>query len=198
MLLGANGLDPKRFKSWIFTPGMHFKSPNKWWGDLGKRDFPHEGIDFCLYRDDTGRIVRLDQKTRLPAMHSGSIKSLFNDYLGQAMVIEHDAESSQAVPLISIYAHTTPLDHINTGYTVAKGEIIATIADTSQSKAKILPHLHYTIGIPRAKLVVDSFVWNHMRDPDRIALLDPIGLLDWPYETGDYRSIMTVSSNLSE
>ena len=81
---------------------MMFNSPGKWWGDLGQRDFPHEGIDFCFYRDDSGRIVRLDQKTRLPAMHNGIVRSMFTDYLGQAVIIEHDDAPSQDGTLVSI------------------------------------------------------------------------------------------------
>ena len=50
MLIEANGLDPDDFKCWVFSPGMLFDAPNKWWDDYGRRDFPREGMDFCLYR----------------------------------------------------------------------------------------------------------------------------------------------------
>ena len=141
MLIEANDLDINDFQSWVFFPEMLFNSPDKWWGDLGQRDFPHEGIDFCFYRDDSGRIVRLDQKTRLPAMHNGIVRSMFTDYLGQAVIIEHDDAPSQDGTLVSIYAHTKPFDHIRPGCPVAEGDIIASIADTSRSKASIFPHL---------------------------------------------------------
>ena len=49
MLIEANGLDPGGFNRWAFCHGMLFKSPDKWWGDYCRRDFPHEGLDFCLY-----------------------------------------------------------------------------------------------------------------------------------------------------
>lgn len=181
MLIEANHFDINDFQSWVFYPGMLFSSPDKWWGDLGQRDFPHEGIDFCLYRDDSGRIVRLDHKTRLPAMHNGTVRSTFTDYLGQGVIVEHDDAPSQDGRLVSIYAHTRPLEHIRPGYRVTEGEIIATIADVSHSKATIYPHLHYTIGKPAAGIVYNGFVWNDMREPDWFALLNPLSIIDWPY-----------------
>ena len=59
MLIEANGLDPDEFQSWSFRPGMLFNSPDKWWGDHGQRDFPHEGVDFCLYQDRFGKVLRI-------------------------------------------------------------------------------------------------------------------------------------------
>jgi murein DD-endopeptidase MepM/ murein hydrolase activator NlpD len=180
MLIEANGLDPNDFQSWVFYPGMCFNSPDKWWGDLGRRDFPHEGVDFCLHRDGAGRVRRLDHETRIPVMQDGVVRCMFADYLGQAVVIEHEKTQPEIGTFISIYAHTRPLDHIKPGVIVKQGDIIATIADTSRSKAKILPHLHYTLGHPSPDLAYDSFIWNDMRDPGLVTLLDPLGVIDWP------------------
>jgi hypothetical protein len=182
MLIETNGLDPDDFKRWLFCPGMRFNSPDKWWGDWGRRDFPHEGIDFCLYADGCRRVRRLDHETRIPLMHDGVVRSMFADYLGQTVVIEHEMTQPEIGPLISIYAHTRPLDHIKPGVFAKQGDIIATIADTSRSKAKILPHLHFTLGHPSPDLVYERFVWNDMRDPNLVTLLNPLGLIDWPYE----------------
>ena len=63
--------------------------------------------------------------------------------------------------------------------------MIATIANTRQSKATILPHLHFTLGLPTPDLAYDPFVWNMMRDPGLIALLNPIELIDWPSKVLD-------------
>lgn len=82
VLLELNGIDPDEFIGWIFHPGMLFGSPQKWWGGGGRRDFPHEGIDFCLYQDSSGNLKRLSPKTRIPAMHSGVVRGAFSDYLG--------------------------------------------------------------------------------------------------------------------
>ncbi len=179
-LLTVNGLNPDDVKCWLFCPGMLFNSPDKWWGDLSLRDFPHEGVDFCLYRDHSGKIVHLDHTTRIPVMHTGTVRALFTDFLGQAVIIEH--ETDQKRKYLSVYAHTTPRSEIRPGVTVHAGDVIANIADTSRSKAGIHPHLHISFGIPTPDLIYEPFIWNCMRDPGLVALLDPLHILDWPWE----------------
>jgi len=181
MLIQANTLDSNDFKCWIFWPGMLFNSLDKWWGDHGRRDFPHEGIDLCLYEDRSGRLVRLDEKIRIPAMDDGVVRAIFTDYLGQAVIIEHETAQSGNGRYVSVYAHTKPREGLRSGVIVKEGEIIATIADTRRSKAKILPHLHFSLGRPSPDLVYENFVWNIMRDPDRVALMDPLEAIKGPW-----------------
>ena len=194
-LIEANGFDPDDFQRWIFSPGMLFGSPDKWWGDFGRRDFPHEGIDFCLYRDAAGQVRRLDEHTRIPVMHDGCVMALFSDYLGQAVVIEHDGLPGISGKAISIYAHTTPRAGILPGVRVRAGDIIASIAGTGRSKANILPHLHFSCGQPSADIVYEPFVWNQMRDPGRVVLHDPRGLVDWPSDVLTPQSQMIVMTS---
>jgi murein DD-endopeptidase MepM/ murein hydrolase activator NlpD len=180
MLIAANGIAPEDFQSWVFCENMTFNAPGKWWGDYGQRDFPHEGIDLCLYIDGAGRLCRLDEQTRIPAMHDGVVKAMFNDYLGRAVIIEHDAGKGEKEKYLSAYAHTTPRAQIQLGAKVKRGCIIATIADTRKSKANILPHLHYSLGRPSPDLVYDHFVWNFMLDRALVTLLDPMEMIDGP------------------
>lgn len=184
MLAIANALDTRDFRGWVFDPGMAFQSSNKWWGDLSRRDFPHEGVDFCFYTDNACRKHRLDAGTRIPAMDDGRIRAVFDDYLGRSLVVGHATGSDECVDYISIYAHTRPLDHIRPGADVTAGEIIATIADTSRFKASIPAHLHFTLGVPAAGLRFDTFVWNDMRNPSLVRLLDPHPLTapGWPFD----------------
>jgi murein DD-endopeptidase MepM/ murein hydrolase activator NlpD len=181
-LIEANGIDPDDFKCWVFCPAMLFGAPDKWWGDYGRRDFPHEGLDFCLYRDAADHLRRLDENTRIPVMHDGRVRALFNDYLGQAVVIEHDRIPAIPEKAISIYAHTKPRDGILPGVKVRAGDIIASIADTGRSKTNILPHLHFSFGRPSPDIVYEPFVWNQMRDPGLVTLNNPQSLVDWPCE----------------
>ncbi len=181
LLIAANSIEPDSFRHWIFREEMLFGATGKWWGDFGQRDFPHEGIDFCLYADRSGRICRLGEQTRIPVMHDGVVKAMFKDYLGQAVILEHTSEPDRNTRFLSAYAHTAPQIGIRPGAEVKRGDIIATIADTSTSKAKILPHLHLSFGLPTSKLVYENFVWNIMRNPDLIALSDPLNLIDWPH-----------------
>ena len=182
MLIEKNALDQNGFESWIFCHGMLFNSPDKWWGDHGRRDFPHEGIDLCLYRDHSRRISRIDEKTLIPALQDGEIKAIFKDYLGHAIIIEHEKSDSNSARLISFYAHTKPRSIIDVGKRVKKGAIIATLADTSNSKANILPHLHFSLGHPLQSFSYEGFVWNTIRNPEYIRLLDPLPVIDWPYQ----------------
>jgi len=179
MMIQANNLNPANFESWLFCQGMLFGSPDKWWGDRGLRDFPHEGIDFCLYSDPSGQIRRLNEQTRIPVMHDGVVQAMFTDYLGQAIVIEHEYGLHQSGKFLTVYAHTNPQDGIRPGVILNEGDIIATIADTKHSKAKILPHLHLSFGLPSPALRYDPFVWDIMRDAGRITLLDPFDAIDW-------------------
>ena len=181
-LIEANGYDPDDFKCWVFCPGMRFNSPDKWWGDYGRRDFPHEGLDFCLYRDAADNVRRLDERTRIPVMHDGRVRALFNDYLGKAVVIEHESTSALPGKAISVYAHTKPRDGILPGVKVREGDIIASIAATTHAKTNILPHLHLSFGRPSMDITYEPFVWNQMRDPRQVTLINPQGLVDWPWE----------------
>ena len=179
MLIDVNPIDPAGFNHWAFYPGMGYGAMDKWWGDFGTRDFPHEGIDICLYTTCRGEVGRLDEETRIPVMADGVV---FQDYLGQAVIIEHEDCAPKAGTYLSVYAHTRPRDGLGPGTAVREGEIIATIADTRRSKAGILPHLHLSLGRPSPDLLYENFIWNIMRDPRHITLLDPLDLIDGTWQ----------------
>ena len=185
MLIIENALNQNGFDRWIFCHGMQFNSPDKWWGDYGKRDYPHEGIDLCLYQSRFQKMLRLDHNTRIPAMHDGVIRAMFKDYLGQAVIIEHERSKVDTGKFITMYAHTQPLSEIEVGTIVKEGDIIGTIADTGNSKSSILPHLHFSIGLPSSDFSYEGFIWNMVRNPEMIILLDPLPVIDWPYQALD-------------
>ena len=182
MLIAANNLDREWFERWVFCHGMLFNSPDKWWGDYGLRDFPHEGIDLCLFQDRTANIHRISETTRIPVMQDGVVKAMFKDYLGIAIIIEHEPTDGSIERLLSVYAHTNPHPKIEAGVIVKEGDIIATLADTSHSKANILPHLHFTLGLLSESFSYKGFVWNTIRKPELITLLDPLAVIDRPYQ----------------
>ena len=185
MLIEENALDQSGFRSWIFCHGMLFNSPDKWWGDHGLRDYPHEGIDLCLCRDRVNRIRCMNEKTRIPVMQDGVVKAMFKDYLGKAVIIEHEHSGSDTGRFISFYAHTNPLSEIEDGVVVKEGDVIATLADTSNSKSNIIPHLHFSLGLPSKSFSYDGFMWNTIRKPEVLTLLDPLAVIDWPYQALD-------------
>ena len=181
MLVEANHLDIDDFKCWAFCPGMRFGSTDKWWGDFGPRDFPHEGVDFCLYEDSAGRLCQLGASARIPVMDDGIVRAVFKDYLGRAIIVAHEKPETQAGNYLSVYAHTRPGKAARPGRVVRAGEVIATIADTRHSKAGIMPHLHLSLGRPAPDLVYENFVWNIMRNPARVTLKDPMDRIDGPW-----------------
>jgi murein DD-endopeptidase MepM/ murein hydrolase activator NlpD len=183
MLIKENALDQGGFEGWIFCQGMLFNSPDKWWGDHGRRDYPHEGIDLCLYKDRSRRIHRIDKKIRIPVMHDGVVKAMFKDYLGKAVIIEHKNADIDTGRFISVYAHTNPCSEIEVGMIVKEGDIIASLGDTSNSKSHIIPHLHFSLGCPSKSFSYDEIVWNTIRTPEMITLLDLLPVIDWPYQT---------------
>lgn len=183
MLIEANALDQSGFDCWLFCRGMLFNSADKWWGDFGRRDAPHEGLDLCLYRDRAGKTRRLGVDTRIPVMQDGLVKAVIKDYLGHAVIIEHECPGSDTGRLTAFYAHTIPRPAIAVGTVVKAGDIIATLAGTGNSKSKILPHLHLSLGLPSSSFSYEEFVWNMFRDPSMLILLDPLGVLDRPYQT---------------
>jgi hypothetical protein len=185
MLIEKNALDQSGFERWIFCQGMLFNSSDKWWGNHGRRDFPHEGIDLCLYMDRSRRIRRIDEKTRIPVMHGGVVKAMFKDYLGKTVIIEHEHSDSNTGVFISLYAHTNPRSDIDVGAIVDEGDIIATLGDTGNSKSRIIPHLHFSLGQPSRAFSYEGFVWNTIRSPEKIFLLDPLTVIDWPYQALD-------------
>jgi murein DD-endopeptidase MepM/ murein hydrolase activator NlpD len=182
MLIKKNVLDQRGFEGWVFCQGMLFNSPHKWWGDHGRRDFPHEGIDLCMYLDHSRRIRRLDEETRIPVMHDGVVKVIFKDYLGKTVVFEHENPASDTGVFISLYAHTNPRSNIAVGVPVKEGDIIATFGDTRNSKSQIIPHLHFSLGQPTDSFSYEGFVWNTIRRPEMITLLDPLAIIDGPYQ----------------
>ncbi|MFZ0611172.1 MAG: M23 family metallopeptidase [Desulfobacterales bacterium] len=180
MLIAENGLDRGGFDHWVFCPGMRFNSPKKWWGDHGRRAYPHEGVDFCLYRDRAGQVCRLDENTRLPAMHDGTVKAVFTDYLGRALIIEHESPLVAGGRFLSIYAHTRPAAGMRVGAVVRKGDVIAAIAGTAGSKSGIIPHLHFSLGIPAPSFSYAPFTWDTIQTPEMITLRDPFQIMDRP------------------
>ena len=118
-------------------------------------------------------------------MHDGVIKAMVKDFLGRAIFIEHGNVGSEPGGFISFYAHTRPYVNIKTGTIVKEGDIIATLADTSHSKADIIPHLHFSLGRPTKSFSYDRFVWSVIREPEKIILLNPLPVIDWPYQVLD-------------
>ena len=181
-IIRENDLAKCGFDQWVFQPGMLFNSPDKWWGDRGKRDTPHEGLDLCLYRVTSGRIFCIDENTKIPVMYNGVIVAIVNDFLGKSVIVEHELPDSGSPRFCSIYGHTNPPVDLQIGKSVKKGDILATLANSSRSKSGIRPHLHISLGWTAKFISYDRFDWETIGTWDMLTLLDPLDVLDRPYQ----------------
>ncbi|MFO7970928.1 MAG: M23 family metallopeptidase [Desulfobacterales bacterium] len=177
-LIRKNALDQGGFNGWVFCPGMLFNSTDKWWGDQGKRDKPHEGLDLCLYKDREDTILRLGEKAKVPAIYDGTVVGIVDDFLGKSVIIEHLISDCDNNRLCSIYGHTLPADTLYVGKIVKQGDVIATLADSSMSKTGIIPHLHISLGWISNEISYDRLDWENIGDPDMLTLLDPLRVID--------------------
>jgi hypothetical protein len=176
-LIRENGLDLSGFEGWVFWESMLFKSSRKWWGDRGERDRRHEGLDLVLYQDRSGRILRLELKTRIPAMYDGVVAGIIDDFLGKSVIVAHQFPNCDQM-LLSIYGHTSPGAGLKTGETLKEGEIIGTLAGPGKSKAAVRPHLHVSLGWVSSIHACRDLDWGKMNDPTVITMLDPLSVLD--------------------
>ena len=119
----------------------------------------------------------------LSTHHSGRLTPCGNEILGH--LIEHKNSVSDTGVFISLYAHTNPRSDIVVGVIVKEGDIIATFGYTRNSKSQIIPHLHFSLGQPSDSFSYEGFVWNTIRRPEMITLLDPLAVIDWPYQALD-------------
>lgn len=180
-LIRKNALHENGFNEWVFCPGMLFNSTDKWWGDQGKRDTPHEGLDLCLYKDRKDTILGLGEKAKVPVIYDGRVVRIVDDFLGKSVIIEHLFSDNNNNKLCTIYGHTIPEDNLHVGKIVKAGEVIASLADSSMSKTNIFPHLHISLGWTSKEISYDRLDWGNIGAPNTVTLLDPLQVIDWHY-----------------
>ncbi len=180
-LIAQNNLTVQGFTAWAFYPGMLFNSSDKWWGNGGQRDKPHEGIDVCLFQDKTRGIKHLNKTTKIPVMYNGSIVQIIDDYIGKTVFVSHAIYDRKDNQLYSIYGHVKPYDGVARGIAMDGGKILATLTDNGDNWIKILPHVHVSVAwIPR-KFPVKKLSWDIMHDDSPVALLNPLDVLGCRY-----------------
>ena len=180
-LVQKNALDRGGFKGWIFCPGMRFNSTDNWWGDQGKRNTLHEGLDLCFFKDGEGTILRLGEKTKVPVLYDGRVVGIIDDFLGKSVIVEHKIPNGRDRRLCTIYGHTIPEDNLHVGGIVRQGDVIATLAGERLLKTKILSHLHISLGWTSRKTAYDRLDWKNIGAPNRLSLLDPLPFIDGSY-----------------
>jgi hypothetical protein len=175
-LVEGNGLVERGFEDWLFRPGMLFGAMTKWWGTPGKRETPHEGLDLCLFLTQGGTVAQLDETIQIPAIWTGTVTAIIDDFLAKTIVMEHEQLSSKTMKRLSLSAHLQPLAGVIPGQHVEAGEMIGTIASTRRRRSRIAPHLHLSVGLISSDVDSCSLTWTKIARRQEIQLLDPLGL----------------------
>ena len=184
-LLECNGLRETGFLCWAFHPGMLFLAPGKWWGDRGARPSLHEGVDLCLYTNETGHLLELNEHTRIPVMFDGEVTKIEKDYLGQSVYVGHTIDDGHGRRLWTMYGHMKPADHIKPGERVRQGEVIASLTEKRKKTSGPRAHLHLTMAWVSPERAFQELNWETLHDPKVAILLDPLHAMDCPYRILD-------------
>jgi hypothetical protein len=180
-LRSCNDLDKLGFEEWLFLPAMLFGSTAKWWGDRGKRDKPHEGLDLYLFRAQQGDIRTLDEKTMVPVLFEGQVVKISGDFLGESVFVGHNTHRNDGSQLHSIYGHVNPGATIRPGEELREGDIIGTIAQARRGGEAVPSHLHVSVAWIPDTLRSEELDWKTLGDARKVVLLDPLSVIVCPH-----------------
>ncbi|MBC8552948.1 MAG: hypothetical protein H8D23_25260 [Candidatus Brocadiales bacterium] len=169
------------FKEWVFYPGMLFQNMEAWWTDNGLRPTPHEGIDLCFYRDNAGKVRRIDNGTKIPVMYTGDIVHTHDDFLGKSIYVKHSINDKSGNALHTIYGHTIPRNLHDTKKRVRQGDIIAEVAAVPEN-SKVLPHIHITMAWIPESLPCKRLNWGTIWTSRSVTLCNPLEYIDTKLE----------------
>ena len=190
-LVRANALHERGFKEWAFYPGMLFGSEDVWWDGGDKRNRPHEGVDWCFYRDSGGIMHHLPHTPPLiPVVFGGTVVRMVKDYIGTSLFVRHEIHNHEGRQLHTIYGHTDPYGEITGGSEVEEGGLIATIADAAKKKAKMSSHLHLSLAWISPDCPPEHLNWDILSDPETALLLDPLSAIACPYTVLEYPRVV--------
>jgi murein DD-endopeptidase MepM/ murein hydrolase activator NlpD len=187
LLIRSNALAELGFHEWAFYPGMLFRSRDRWWGNGGMRDRPHEGVDLCFYNDREGRIHHLpDAPLIIPVLFDGTVVSVVEDYIGTSLFVLHDIYDTNGNQFCTIYAHTDPSEGMRSGVVVKEGTTIATMADAGKKKAKMPSHLHLSIAWIAPAYPHERLDWKSLAEDDTVLLVNPLPIIDCTFTVLPY------------
>lgn len=174
-----NNLENDRFREWLFMPSQIFLAEDKWWGIGGKRGTLHEGIDICVYRTE-GNVTRyLSGETKVPAVFSGKVEKVIDDFLGKSVFISSDNLRNGEDRFFTLFGHINPIPDITPGAFVTEGEIVGTISDTKRTPVR--PHLHISFAWISDSVPTERLDWDTLTKTDGVTLIDPFEILSMPY-----------------
>ncbi len=177
-----NDIAAYNFEEWVFRSGMLFQNLQTWWSNGDARTIPHEGIDFCFFRDKSGRVSRLGKGAKIPVMYDGEIVHIHDDFMGESIYVKHNIGDGNGKVLYTIYGHTISGNSHGVGKTVCEGDIIATMATTTKKDKRILPHVHITTVWMPESLSCEELNWEMISNSPSVILCNPLEFLDCKYK----------------
>jgi hypothetical protein len=180
-IISCNRLKESGYTEWLFYPSMLFNSPVKWWGNKGKREKPHEGLDICLYRTDKGNFRYLDENIKIPVIFRGRVEKIIEDFLGKSVFVSHGDRKDNGKSLYSVYGHISPDDNIYPGKMLNDGDLIGTIADAKKKQRLIHSHLHISVVWVSDDISIEELNWEITDSTNKFVFLDPLRIIECPY-----------------
>jgi hypothetical protein len=178
-------LNPKsamgRIASWILHPGMLFNSTQKWWGDLDKRGFAHEGLDLCCFKTTLGQVHLITPEMAFPAIFSGTVALIINDLLAQTIFIRHRAHRSTSHCLFSIFAHASPLPAVVQEQQIEQGAPLCTVPSLEKDIPGMQAHLHLSLAWIAEQMPLQELSWSLLNHRS-LTLQDPLSWMHCHYQ----------------
>ncbi len=178
-LLALNDLSRTGFREWLFLPSMLFEAQDKWWGDRGKRTVPHEGIDISMYRTTAGVVAYLTGGTRVPAVFTGRIEKIIDDFLGKSVFVRSEQLDNEDGRFFTLYGHIEPSKDNRPGKVIDEGNVIGLIAGGKRTSVR--PHLHISFARIPESLPVEELNWEAIGERRSLRLIDPLDIITIPH-----------------
>ncbi|MCF6246870.1 MAG: hypothetical protein L3J69_05860 [Desulfobacula sp.] len=161
---------------WHFHCGMLFLTKDKWWGDFKVRNCVHEGIDITYYKTAPGKWQQLNETIMVPAMESGIVLNICDDFLGKTIIIQPFLPViNSEVRILFVYAHIEPMNDIQKDSIVFQGSCLATLSHTKKNP-QLPPHLHLSCFEVPKSIRAKDLNWNLFSKPDVVRLIHPVFL----------------------
>jgi len=174
-----NQLHPE-LACWNFRDGMSFADKSKWWGEGGERPTPHEGLDLIFFEDIYGACRQVDLGMLFPPLFAGEVVAVFDDFLGESILLRHRDIIEKGATLYTIYGHTRPLAGVVPGRFIEDGTPMARVSQVDDTST-VAAHLHLSLCSILPGHEDDACDWRTISGSRHITLLDP-----YPFIKGNH------------
>lgn len=172
-----NGLAAGEVTAIVVRPGMEFGACLAWWRPGSERPTPHVGLDFLSYRDQQGIEHLLSGGARIPALYPGRVAAVFQDFLGDTVLLLHPFQDQRGWRFCTIYGHLVPAPGLGRGTRLTAGDQVGAVAGATGARVPVAPHLHLSLGWLAAAALGVALDWPTLERSAMVELLDPVPFL---------------------